>query len=89
MFGGVAGRNAVNELWSFDTRSRVWTQISLSADSDEPVALAGHTATLVGSKMVVLFGYGPWGGNAFNYQVQELDFGRLMDIRLHIAPFYE
>lgn len=45
----------------------------MPVQSDDPVAVAGHTATLVGNKMVVIFGYGPKEG--YTQRVQVLDLG--------------
>ena len=80
VFGGRVSENVVNELWSFDIETRQWTLISLPRDSDEPIAVAGHTATLVGSKMIVLFGYGTTKG--FTNKVQEFDLGNASSLVL-------
>ncbi|CAN0423250.1 unnamed protein product, partial [Scytosiphon promiscuus] len=44
------------ELWQFDPLSSVWTEILV--DSDVPSARERHTASVVGSKMVVFGGRG-------------------------------
>ncbi|XP_044169184.1 attractin-like protein 1 isoform X2 [Acropora millepora] len=68
LFGGRIGQLATDELWAFDTRTLVW---SLPPRKGTPLPVAGHTATLVGSTMIVLFGY----GQRRNYtdKVQEYD----------------
>ncbi|KAK2572510.1 Attractin-like protein 1 [Acropora cervicornis] len=68
LFGGRIGQLATDELWSFDTRTLIW---SLLPRKGSPLPVAGHTATLVGSTMIVLFGY----GQRRNYtdKVQEYD----------------
>ena len=64
---------ATNELWSFDTQSLHWSLHAVQGDT--PLSVAGHTATLVDSKMIVLFGYGPQRG--YTDKVQEYDLGKL------------
>ena len=44
------------------------------SSGDTPLAVAGHTATLVNSKMIVLFGYGPLRG--YTDKVQEYNLGK-------------
>lgn len=70
IFGGRNGQLATDELWSFDTRTLIW---SLLPRKGTPLPVAGHTATLVDSTMIVLFGY----GQRRNYtdKVQEFDLG--------------
>lgn len=73
LFGGRIGQLATDELWSFDTRTLIW---SLLPRKGTPLPVAGHTATLVGSTMIVLFGY----GQRRNYtdKVQEYDLGNIL-----------
>lgn len=70
VFGGRIGRVATDELWSFDTQTLSW---SLLPKKGTLLPVAGHTATLVDSTMIVLFGY----GHQRNYtdKVQEYDLG--------------
>ena len=74
MFGGRINKKATNELWSFDTQTLVWQ--SLIGPGDVPLAVAGHTATVARSKMIVLFGYGPEEG--YTNKVQEYDIGNIL-----------
>ncbi|XP_078358816.1 attractin-like protein 1 [Oculina patagonica] len=69
VFGGRIDKKATSELWAFDTRTLHWNLLPSQADS--PLSVAGHTATLVHSKMIVLFGYGP--GRGYTDKVQEYD----------------
>lgn len=73
IFGGRTGKKETDELWSFDTQSLRWSL--LAAQGDMPLSVAGHTATLVDSKMIVLFGYGPQRG--YTDKVQEYDLGKI------------
>ena len=83
MYGGTTVRGDVDELWSFDTVLKTWTQISLSSNSDEPLVLTGHTATVVGNKMVVLLGYGS------SLAVQELDLGKPIRNSKTVFEYYQ
>lgn len=71
VFGGRINQQATNELWLFDSQTFCWTLLPSLGDS--PLAVAGHTATLVNSKMIVLFGYGPLRG--YTDKVQEYNLG--------------
>lgn len=72
VFGGRVNERATHELWSFDTQGLNWSLLpEKGTQGDSPVPVAGHTATLVGSKMIVLFGYGPQGN--YTNKVQEYD----------------
>lgn len=64
----------VDELWSFDINTFQWSQIRLSVDSHQPLAVVGHTAVVVNSTMVVLFGNSQ--EEYFSSIVQELDLGK-------------
>lgn len=72
MFGGRKEKKPTSELWSFDTWTLLWRL--LPSQGDSPLSVAGHTATLVDSKMIVLFGYGPERG--YTDKVQEYDLGK-------------
>ena len=72
VFGGRIDQKATNELWSFDTQTLQWSL--LPSHGDSPLSVAGHTATLVDSKMIVLFGYGPERG--YTDKVQEYDLSK-------------
>ena len=74
IFGGRIGQKATNELWLFDTQTLRWSL--LPSQGDSPLAVAGHTANIVNSKMIVLFGYGPQRG--YTDKVQEYDLGKFI-----------
>ena len=58
LFGGTCKSGVVsNEAWAFNTTSRQWTLFKNPVD--RPVGVTGHTATVVGNDMIVLFGYNP------------------------------
>ncbi|RMX57812.1 hypothetical protein pdam_00006739 [Pocillopora damicornis] len=69
IFGGRIGKKATNQLWSFDTEKLEWDLVT--SDGDSPLYVAGHTATLVDSTMIVLFGFGP--NRGYTDRVQEFD----------------
>ncbi|KXJ23470.1 attractin-like protein 1 [Exaiptasia diaphana] len=71
IYGGTINGKVINQLWSFDTISRQWTLLLPDRGSDDPIAVSGHTATLVDNKMFVIFGYGPQEG--YTQKVQEFD----------------
>ena len=79
-----------SELWKLDLASLQWTPLfneSVPASDDgtniterveplhPPVAVRGHTAHVVGGKMVVLLGMSP-GSDTFPVYVQEYDFSK-------------
>lgn len=81
MFGGLNPDGVIlNELWNFSTVNQQWTLMPTKPDVASnclvklcaPLAVAGHTATLVGNRMYVIFGYNP----RFGYlnTVQEFRF---------------
>ncbi|CAJ0947291.1 unnamed protein product, partial [Mesorhabditis belari] len=76
MFGGVKnGREVTNEFWAFDMEHRIWKLISDGNHTDlerAPLAVAGHTAYVVGQKMYIVFGYNPFIG--YVHYVQIYDF---------------
>uniref|UniRef100_A0A914DA50 Attractin/MKLN-like beta-propeller domain-containing protein n=1 Tax=Acrobeloides nanus TaxID=290746 RepID=A0A914DA50_9BILA len=75
VFGGVVNQNYItNELWSLDMNSLKWT-LEFENDNSSlalPMAVAGHTAHVIGNEMHVLFGYNPYEG--YLYQVQIYSF---------------
>ena len=50
----------------------------VTSDGDSPLYVAGHTATLVDSTMIVLFGFGP--NRGYTDRVQEFDLGKILSI---------
>jgi hypothetical protein len=73
VFGGIVDRKTVSELWSFDMTSRKWKEVVVSIRNDVPLAVSGHTATLVSNKMVIIFGHGTKEG--YTQKVQVFDLG--------------
>lgn len=58
LFGGTCKKGVVsNETWTFNITLRQWTL--LKNPINKPVGVTGHTATVVGKDMIVLFGYNP------------------------------
>ncbi|KAJ7392447.1 hypothetical protein OS493_012111 [Desmophyllum pertusum] len=71
LFGGTCKKGVVsNETWTFNITSRQWTM--LINPFKQPVGVTGHTATVVGNEMIVLFGYSPTEGVTNLIQVFEL-----------------
>ena len=58
----------------FDTLSRNWSQLDVSTNAGKPVGVVGHTATVVGNEMIVLFGYNP--GQGYVNKTRVLDLGK-------------
>ena len=71
MFGGICQGIASSETWMFDTLSRNWSQLDVST-----VGVVGHTATVVGNEMIVLFGYNP--GQGYVNKTQVFNLGKLV-----------
>lgn len=80
VYGGILKNGSiVNELWTFDIRNRIWEIYDENLCVIEycsPFNVMGHTATVVDSKMIVIFGYNP----TFGYLniVQEYNFCKLL-----------
>ena len=85
VFGGTLYPSEVfsSELWMLNFTTSEWTPLFTkpvnSTESEDyslpPVAVRGHTAHVIGSKMVVLFGLSP-GEHTFLSYVQEYDFSK-------------
>jgi hypothetical protein len=79
----VTKEGVTGELWQFDMQQSVWTLLandSMPAAvgggvSTSGLAVAGHTAHLINTTMVVLFGHSPLYG--FVNIVQEYDTGEI------------
>ncbi|XP_076363858.1 LOW QUALITY PROTEIN: attractin-like protein 1 [Tachypleus tridentatus] len=80
LFGGKEKNGVVVKIfWSFDFKNWSWKEVlDYNAEKDcltdlcSPVAVVGHTANMVGDRMIVIFGYNP----VFGYLniVQEYSF---------------
>ena len=83
MFGGerVEDSRILNTLAVFDTNSSEWSYPNLlnSSQSVSPIAVTGHTATLVEDKMIVIFGLTKTG---LFPGIQEYDIGKTVGKRL-------
>ena len=66
----------------FDTLSRNWSQLDVSTHVHKPMGVVGHTATVVGSEMIVLFGYNP--GQGYVNRTQVLNLGKLVGGFFHL-----
>lgn len=78
MFGGILKNGSItNQIWEFDIFQEAWQIIvGTSQHPDEfccPIASAGHTATLVGNTMIIIFGYNPTYG--YLNDVQHFNLG--------------
>ena len=57
VFGGQNDFNdKMNDLWKFDLASRTWSAMPAPEESIQPTARSGHTAVLLGGRMVVFGG---------------------------------
>jgi hypothetical protein len=80
MFGGINSEGTVlADLWTFSTVDQQWTLIAAKSTHRNchvelcaPLAVIGHSATLVGDRMYAIFGYNP----RFGYlnTIQEYSF---------------
>lgn len=59
VFGGITTLpdGATNELWRFDLATQRWTDLTSQTTGDVPLPLWGHTASVVGNSMIVMFGF--------------------------------
>lgn len=87
LYGGIFRNHTVtSELWVFDTIANSWdlqvynyknynhhNKPCKNSDYCPPIAVMGHTATLVDNKMIVIFGHNPNYG--YVNTVQELNLG--------------
>ena len=72
LFGGICRGVASNETWIFNTLSGQWTLVEINNLFFKPVGTTGHTATVVGQEMIVLFGFNPEHGFVNRIQVFNL-----------------
>ena len=81
VFGGslYPSETITSELWRLNLTTFQWTLLFADPANSSltalPLAVRGHTAHVVGSKMVILFGISP-GEEEFPAYVQEYDIGR-------------
>uniref|UniRef100_A0A915E013 Laminin EGF-like domain-containing protein n=1 Tax=Ditylenchus dipsaci TaxID=166011 RepID=A0A915E013_9BILA len=76
VFGGVIKEKVItNELWCLDMGTMVWTLLSAhdEAPTALPMAVAGHTAHVIGDEMFVFFGYNPFEGFVFRVQIYSFE----------------
>uniref|UniRef100_A0A158P813 Attractin-like protein 1 n=1 Tax=Angiostrongylus cantonensis TaxID=6313 RepID=A0A158P813_ANGCA len=87
MFGGVVGRKKItSELWSFDLQTREW-RLEGGENNNimaPPLSVAGHSAHVIGSEMLIFFGYHPEIGfvhnvQIFNFENRSWRFGNVKD----------
>ena len=79
-FGGLNHRVRYNDVWIYDTKQQVWTELKVSAKDtaeDVPPPRAHHGATLVDDRLFVFGGYGGH-GKAYD-DMYILDFGTALD----------
>uniref|UniRef100_A0AAF5DMY6 CUB domain-containing protein n=1 Tax=Strongyloides stercoralis TaxID=6248 RepID=A0AAF5DMY6_STRER len=75
IFGGVLNKKVItNELWSFDLITKEFVLLNQHNDSYSslPLAVAGHTAHIIGDEMYIFFGYNPY--EEFIHQTQIYSF---------------
>ena len=75
MFGGVVGKDTTKELWVYNIASGAWSLRYHNATP--PVAVASHTAHIIGGVMYIIFGYSPIYG--YKNRIQEYIIGMLRD----------
>lgn len=85
VFGGVTATGARSaELWRFDLGSQAWTNLTPDTTGDVPLAISGHSGTLVGTDSMLIFG----GFRDNQFEVRE---ARTLDLvslvwRLRVSP---
>uniref|UniRef100_A0A0N5C9V4 Attractin n=1 Tax=Strongyloides papillosus TaxID=174720 RepID=A0A0N5C9V4_STREA len=90
IFGGVLNKKVItNELWSFDIITKEFNLLSPHNDSYSslPLAVAGHTAHIIGDEMYVFFGYNPY--EEFIHQTQIYSFTKGKWRRSEVNPNIE
>uniref|UniRef100_A0A0N4ZAS5 Attractin n=1 Tax=Parastrongyloides trichosuri TaxID=131310 RepID=A0A0N4ZAS5_PARTI len=90
IFGGVLDKKTItNEFWSFDIITKEFTLLNAHNDSytSLPLAVAGHTAHIIGDEMYVFFGYNPY--EEFIHQTQIYSFGKGKWRRSEVNPNIE
>ncbi len=95
IFGGslYPSETITSELWTLNLTSLQWTPLF---DDDRnngtvpldrhvlPIAVTGHSAHVIGSKMVVIFGLSS-GDEIFSSRVQEYDFSEFSHSPLFLS----
>ena len=84
VFGGITAQGRSNELWRFDFGPRRWENLTPQMTGDVPLALSGHTATIVNGDTMLVFG----GFRDASFELREV---RLLDLttlewRLRVSP---
>lgn len=81
VFGGslYPSETISSELWRLNLTTFQWTPLFADSANSSltalPLAVRGHTAHVLGSKMIILFGISP-GEGVFPAYVQEYDIGK-------------
>lgn len=81
LYGGVLGnRGPTSELWAFDISAKNWENVTVKSEPCNtrqmlcgPLKSAGHSATIVADRMIVIFGHSTSLG--YLNTVQEFYFG--------------
>ena len=63
-----------NDLWEFDTQTKIWQLVTVKGDS--PIAVTGHASVVVLNQMYVIMGYSAQ--RSFCECIQQLDLGNLL-----------
>eukprot|EP00397_Hematodinium_sp_SG-2012_P019350 GEMP01019877.1.p1 GENE.GEMP01019877.1~~GEMP01019877.1.p1 ORF type:complete len:515 (+),score=55.52 GEMP01019877.1:19-1563(+) len=76
LFGGYDGKGRTNELYILDAQERKWIRPTWPSDSPQtPPGRQRHTACLIGSKRIYIFG--GFDGNKWLQDLHLLDVGRM------------
>ncbi|XP_014667846.1 PREDICTED: attractin-like protein 1 [Priapulus caudatus] len=72
LYGGYIGNTAIADLWMYSITNNTWSHMSTQGNTNQNLAVFGHTATVVGDIMVIIFGHHPIYG--YINTVQEFNF---------------
>jgi len=74
IYGGIkTGFVITNELWEFNTQTKLWKLVTVKGDT--PIAVTGHASVVVLNQMYVIMGYSP--ERSFCDCIQKLDLGTM------------
>eukprot|EP00928_Gymnodinium_smaydae_P078349 TRINITY_DN6222_c0_g1_i1.p1 TRINITY_DN6222_c0_g1~~TRINITY_DN6222_c0_g1_i1.p1 ORF type:complete len:526 (+),score=114.64 TRINITY_DN6222_c0_g1_i1:260-1837(+) len=86
-FGGYDGKGRTNELYILDAEESRWIRPTWPSDSPQaPPGRQRHSASLVGSKRIYIFG--GFDGNKWLNDLHVLDVGRLEESALNDVAIY-